>query len=182
MADTKKETGRQARQAADDTTESLTEAAARSTEEATRGAQDVMEEGGHKIERLSERQGEAVKRTARAAEETAERLGSAGASVMTRSGSAVARGWQEVGQTMIEYLQDTTRQNMEATESMMRCRTLGELVQAQSQFMRQSLDTMLQKSARISDISARMLSETAQPMAQLAGREREEREPRNARR
>ncbi|MBV8650761.1 MAG: phasin family protein [Alphaproteobacteria bacterium] len=178
MAETKKETSRQARQPADDTAETLSEAASRSGEEAARAAQEVVEEGGHKIERLSERQSEAMKRTTRAAEETM----SAGATVMTRSGNAMARGWQDVGQTMMDYLQDTTRHNMEATESMLRCRTFGELMQAQSQYMRQSLDTMMQKSARISDISARMLSETAQPMAQLAGREREEREPRNARR
>jgi hypothetical protein len=178
MAETKKETGRTARQTAEETAESLAETTSRNADEAARGAQDLAEEGGHKIERLSERQSETMKRTARAAED----MTSAGASVMTRSGSAMARGWQDVGQTMMEYLQDATRQNMEATELMLRCRTLGELMQAQSQYMRQSLDTMLQKSARISDISARILSETTQPIAQFAGREREEREQRGARR
>ena len=86
---------------------------------------------------------------------------------------------QDVGRTWIEYLQDTARQNMEATEAMLRCRTLGELMQAQSLYMRQSLDCMLEKSARISDISARLFAETTQPMAQSTGRDREER---NARR
>ena len=53
MADTKKETGRQARQAADETAESAGEEASRATEE----GQDTMAAGAHKIERLSERQG-----------------------------------------------------------------------------------------------------------------------------
>jgi hypothetical protein len=81
----------------------------------------------------------------------------------------------------MEYMQDAMKQNMEATETLMRCRTFGDFVQAQSEYMRHSLDTMLERSARISDISARIFAEATQPMAQLVGRERDDREPRSTR-
>jgi hypothetical protein len=174
MAETKKETGRHARQAAEEPT--AVGEAMREGEEAGAAGEEAMDEAGHRVERLAERQSEGLRRSARAAAEATERIAGGTADAFTRSGTAFARAFQDASRLWIELTQDAMKQGIEATESLLRCRNLGDVMNAQSTYMRSSLDTLLDKSAQFSDISVRIIAETTQPAAARmggAGREQE---------
>ena len=174
MAETKRESARQGRRAADETADATAETASDAAE-MTEQAGEAADEAGHKIERLAERQGETMRRTARAAEEVGERAAAVSAEAWSRSGKAVASGFQEAGRIWVELAQDTVKQGMQATEQMLRCRTLGDVMQTQSELMRDGLDSFIEKSLRLSDISARVLAEVAGPLSELHQRNESER-------
>lgn len=180
MAETRRETGRQGRQPAGqgggNASGMMPRAAMAEADEALDEQKDTMHEAGHKVERLGQRQGEQMKETAGAAAEASERLAAGGADALSRSGTALAQGLQDFGRIWVEFAQDTMKQSIEATETLLRCRTFGDIMQVQSEYMRNSLDTVLDQSARMSDISARIIAETTAPMARFAGRDREETE------
>ena len=82
-----------------------------------------------------------------------------------RADRVAARGWQEAGQIWAEFAQDAMRQSFEATQRLMSCRNLGDVMRAQNEILRVGLDSFLDKSARLSDISARLIADTARSMS-----------------
>jgi hypothetical protein len=74
--------------------------------------------------------------------------------VIQLNGEQAASRMQEASQLWSELAQEAMRQNVETAQSFMRCRTLGELVEVQSDWMRRSLDNFLSRGARLSELSA----------------------------
>jgi phasin family protein len=167
MAEIKKETGRHGKQAAEEP--ATVGEAMREGEEAGTAGEEAMDEAGHRVERLAERQSEGLRRSTRASAEATERIAGETADAFTRSGTALAQAFQDANRLWVELTQDAMKQSMEATESLLRCRNLGDVMNAQSTYMRCSLDTLLDKSAQFSDISVRVFAETTQPVAARMG-------------
>jgi hypothetical protein len=166
--DAKKETARSARHAGDEAAGTTKEA----TERTGAAVRDFAEASREKAERFTDQQSETVEHGVRAAAEVGERLAAgtaAGADALARSGSAIAKGWQDAGRIWVELAQDAVKESVEATESFWRCRNLGDILQAQSAYLRHSLDLFLDKSTQISDLSARMIAEATQNLAARGG-------------
>ncbi len=84
---------------------------------------------------------------------------------------AVAKALQDAGRVWIELTQETMRQGIEATESMLHCRSIGDVMHIQTEYMRNSFDSFLDKGAKMSDISMRIFAEATLPLAEQLGRE-----------
>ena len=181
MAETKRETTRAARRATDEAADMASETA----RESGRGAADLAERGGeagHKVERLAERQAGTLKRAARVTEMTGERAVAAGAAAWSRSGEAVADGLQEAGRIWVELAQDTLKRGMQATEQMLRCRTLSDVIEAHNELLRSGFDTLTETSQRLTDVSARILAAVAEPVGAHGERSDAERADQRAQR
>ena len=170
MAETKKESSRQARQAHESGATAVQEAAREMGEGAER-QREAVEEAGHRVQRLGERQSEAFQRTVQLTAEATQRL-AGGAEAMSRSGTALAKALQEVSRVWIELTQDTMKHGIETAELLMRCRNIGDVMHAHSEYMRNSFDTFLDRGVQISDISTRILAMATQPIAARMGMER----------
>jgi hypothetical protein len=93
-------------------------------------------------------------RVAAAGTQAAEDMARRTAEVIQLNGERAASRMQEASQLWSELAQEAMRQNVETAQSFMRCRTLGELVEVQSDWMRRSLDNFLSRGARLSELSA----------------------------
>jgi hypothetical protein len=93
-----------------------------------------------------------MRAAAQAAEDTVRRT----AAIVRSNGEDAANRMQEVGLLWNELAQDAMRQNVEAAQNLMRCRTVGELMAVQSDWMRRSLDNLLVRGARLSELSAEL--------------------------
>ena len=92
----------------------------------------------------------------RAAAQTAENMARKTAAIVQSNGEDAANRMQEAGLLWNELAQDAMRQNVEAAQNLMRCRTFGELMEVQSDWMRRSLDNFLVRGARLSELSAQL--------------------------
>ena len=72
------------------------------------------------------------------------------------NGEEAANRMQEAGILWSQLAQDALRQNVETAQNLMRCRTFGEVIEVQSDWMRRSLDNFLGRSARLSELSAQL--------------------------
>jgi hypothetical protein len=100
--------------------------------------------------------GAAASARAQAAEEAVRR---ASESVIGNGEEAASR-MQEAGLLWSQLAQDALRQNVETAQHLMRCRTFGEVVEVQSDWMRRSLDNFLGRGARLSELSAQLAIDT----------------------
>jgi hypothetical protein len=92
----------------------------------------------------------------RAAAQTAENMARKTAAIVQSNGEDAANRMQEAGLLWNELAQDAMRQNVEAAQNLMRCRTFGELMEVQGDWMRRSLDNFLVRGARLSELSAQL--------------------------
>jgi hypothetical protein len=95
-------------------------------------------------------------RMASAGAQAAEDMTRRTADVVQSNGEAAANGMQEASLLWSELAQDALRQNVETAQNLMRCRTLGELIEVQTDWMRRSLDNFVGRGTRISELSARL--------------------------
>lgn len=134
--------------------------------ETMRSGENVIREAAHA--------GEKPMREARrmAAETTSAMAGAAeGAAEMIRNnGEAVAERLQEAGALWSELAQDAMRQNVETAQNLMRCRTLADFMEVQSNWMRRSLDNFLGRGARLSELSARLAIDAMTRMSRIEER------------
>lgn len=95
------------------------------------------------------------------------------ASAMTRcsmdaslqSATALARGCEDMMQCMTSLFQNAIGQNISASRAMMGARTLRDLMEAQSGFMRSGMEFMMSEMGRLSQISARTAQQAAEPVS-----------------
>jgi hypothetical protein len=85
-----------------------------------------------------------------------ENFAGSSAAIVQSNGEDAANRMQEAGLLWNELAQDAMRQNVEAAQNLMRCRTFGELMEVQSDWMRRSLDNFLVRGARLSELSAQL--------------------------
>ena len=100
--------------------------------------------------------GAAASARAQAAEQAVRRASEA----VAVNGEEAANRMQEAGILWSQLAQDALRQNVETAQNLMRCRTFGEVVEVQSDWMRRSLDNFLGRSARLSELSAQLAIDT----------------------
>ena len=88
--------------------------------------------------------------------------------VMMQSSARLARGMQEVGWEMMQYTQNSLRLGLQAANEMMTCRSVEDMVQVQRGFFKDSMDTFLQESARLLELSSHVATDAINPLAERA--------------
>jgi phasin family protein len=139
MADT-------AKQAAETTQETLRAAAETASETLRRAADQfgrtlgLSGEQGEELARQSTRNLEAV----------------------TECGSVLARGFQEISREWMSLAQHRLQRNLEAIETLAACRTMQDLVTAQTQLVRDNMQEIVDNSRHIAETSVKVASEAAE--------------------
>lgn len=85
---------------------------------------------------------------------------------LMETGARLAKGVQDMGWEVMSYTQQSFQLSLRTANDLMSCRTVEDMVNVQRNFMRQSVDTFLQESAKLLEISggvADEASKAAQP-------------------
>jgi hypothetical protein len=138
------ETVRAATRAVVDEERKAAEEGANTAQQATASLGALNEEAGE----IAERGGAALAKGTLAASDRA-----------TETGSALAEGLQKASQLWSDYADETMRRGIEATHAFLRCRTIGDLVEVQSDFVRDTVGGFLTRAAQLSELSTRIASE-----------------------
>jgi hypothetical protein len=89
---------------------------------------------------------------------------------ITQSSANLARGMQEASGVCLEMIQERMRTNLDGMNALARCRTLPELVAAQSSLFRTNLDLTLTNGRRIAELSAQVAGTATQTVTAEASR------------
>ena len=73
-----------------------------------------------------------------------------------RTGSALANGAQEITSAWARYAEDLMRNTSEASQALLRARNFPEILEVQTRFLRNNLQTFLEQSARAAEAASRM--------------------------
>ena len=83
------------------------------------------------------------------------------AEALMQCGTVLARGAQELSREWLSFVQEQSRRNLAGFNAMLRSRTPQDLVAAQGDLVRRSLEDLLSRSVRISERSAEIATEAA---------------------
>jgi hypothetical protein len=77
---------------------------------------------------------------------------------METAGAAVLDGLTRVGREMTEFVSERIRQDMEAQQELLRCRTFGDFQQVQSRFMKAAVDQYAAEATKLMKLSGEMMA------------------------
>jgi|GEM_PF-4495469 Phasin protein. len=83
-----------------------------------------------------------------------------------RSGTRLARGMQDMSWEVMRYTQQSLQLGLRTANELMICRTVDDLLNVQRNFMRASIDTFLQESAKLLEMSGGVATDAAAPIQQ----------------
>ena len=86
---------------------------------------------------------------------TGERAGASGTAAAD-AGSAVSAGLQDIAQAWVDYAQQVMNRTTEATESLLKCQSLNDMLAVQAELMRGHLQAFLDQSTKLAEITNRM--------------------------
>jgi hypothetical protein len=78
---------------------------------------------------------------------------------VTQSGTALARGFQDVSREVFELSQKRLQRNLDGLNQLARCRSVADLVAAQSSLLRDNLEQTLDNSRRIAELASQVIDE-----------------------
>jgi hypothetical protein len=84
---------------------------------------------------------------------------------IARCSSVLARGLTEISREWLNLAQHRMQTNLSGLEALGRCRTLQDLITAQSQLMRDNMQEIISNSRRIAELSVQVTSEAAQTIS-----------------
>jgi hypothetical protein len=85
---------------------------------------------------------------------------------LLETGARIAKGAQEVGWEMVHYTQQSLQASLRAANQMMTCRTVEDMLNVQRNFVRESMDSFMQESVKLLELSTGGATEAAQSMQQ----------------
>src|SRR5215203_381522 len=131
---------------------------------AARTAQDTVRTGLGTAAEVAQRSTDNVaqlfslsgKQTQEAAGQAAERM-----QAVAQSSTALVRGFQEVSRAVFEMTQNRVQKNIEALTALSRCRSVPELLAAQTSLVRDNFDLTLENSRRLTELSVGVVEEVS---------------------
>jgi hypothetical protein len=163
----KGETARSGRRAA---------AAAHNFAEASRDASETGRRAAEKAGETGRRGVEAVQGATERASELASEMYSRSARETTQGleaavkyGTVLASGMQTLWQEMIGCAQDAMQRNVDGLQNMMRSRSPGDFLAAQTDLIREEMQAFIDSGSRISEVSARIASDAARAFGERYG-------------
>jgi hypothetical protein len=140
-------------------------AAPRSAQQAAMTAQEVVRSGVSTASDLAQRTTDQVAQTLGAARERSRNLtehATQNLQAVTQSSVTLARGMQDVSGEYLEMIQERVSKNLDGVSALARCRTLPELLAAQSSLVRDNLELTLTNSRRLAELSAQVAGTATQ--------------------
>ncbi|MBI3419668.1 MAG: phasin family protein [Proteobacteria bacterium] len=84
---------------------------------------------------------------------------------VVQAGNIMAEGCKDVSQAVFNHIQSTMQNSMATGRAMLGVKTLRELMELQSNYMKGLFDSMMADSTKISEIAVRCTSEAAEPIS-----------------
>lgn len=81
-----------------------------------------------------------------------------------RSGTIFARGWQEASKTVFETGQETIEESVAVTKAVLGARSLKEVVDLQTGFVKSSFDKIVAEGGKISETGLKLAEEALEPI------------------
>lgn len=165
MAERAGDTGEHAaeagRQAAERGAETSARLAERSMESATRAAErgmgQVADFGRHQTDQMRSLMGASAR--------VYSDLGSRdNVDALMQSSVRLAKGVQDMSWEMMQYTQQSMQMGLKAANQMMTCRSIEDMLNVQRNWMRESVDTFLQESARLLEMSSSVATDAVNPL------------------
>ncbi|MFL6789838.1 MAG: phasin family protein [Bradyrhizobium sp.] len=103
------------------------------------------------------------------AQRAAERSARSAATVL-QSTTAIAKGMSGMSQEYFAFVRHQIESSMERMNELWRCRTPQDVVAVQTDFVRETVESALESSRRMADISLKATEDTAKRMAQTVER------------
>jgi hypothetical protein len=116
--------------------------------------------GRRQTERITEAGREGTRQTAAASTAAAEGT--------VRSGSALTEGAREITAAWARYAEDVVRHTSEASQALLRARNLAEMLEVQTDLLRNDMQAFLEQSARISEAASRMATRPFQALREAS--------------
>ncbi len=88
---------------------------------------------------------------------------------LVEAGAVFARGFQDMSQMMVGFVQASVEESVAASRRMMGVRNLGDLLDIQAGATRAGFDRVIEGGGRLSDLSVRMFEEAFTPIGARIG-------------
>ena len=163
-ADASRKSVRDAAEASRETSrggEAIGETAERASETMSRIASDAADASQQMAERAAEEFDQMFTRRIEASKEILQHT-QQNLDVMMQAGGVLAGGSQSILREWADYAQSAMQRNIDGVNSMMRARTLQDLVSAQSDLLTSEIQLLLNSSVRISEATTRFARDAAQ--------------------
>lgn len=86
-----------------------------------------------------------------------------------QSGARLAKGMQDMGWEILQFGQQSLRLSLKTANDLMTCRSVEDMMQVQQDFLRESMDTIMQESARMIELSNSVATDAVAPLNQRTG-------------
>ena len=84
--------------------------------------------------------------------------------------TVLTRGFRDVSQECLQVMQEQLQRNVDGFTALLRCRSVPEVVAAQSEFVRNSLEQTVEGTRRLAEVSTRVANEASQTLREHAQR------------
>jgi hypothetical protein len=135
-------------------TEKAAETASRFTDDAVGAARKVTDQSAEQFGRVFTLQAKASEEVANRAQQNLD--------VMLQTSTVLADGFQSVMREWVSYAQTAMQRNIDGVNSILRARTVQDLVAAQSDLISAEVQLLLNSSVKISETTARVANDAAQ--------------------
>jgi hypothetical protein len=160
-----------------------TDVGRKNVRDAAEAGRETIRSGGEAIGKTTERTGEAISQIAGdASQQMAEqfdqmftrrievsqevaRHAQQNLEVLMQAGGVLAGGFQSILREWTDYAQSALQGNIDGVNRLMRARTVQDLASAQSTLLASELHLLLDRSARISEATARLARDAAQGLS-----------------
>lgn len=85
---------------------------------------------------------------------------------LVQAGTVLSKGLQDIGKALFGAAQESIEDSVAASKQLMAARTLREVVDVQAALSKQSLDRLMGESARLSDLSVKLVEEAFAPLTE----------------
>jgi hypothetical protein len=133
---------------------STTETASKMTSDAAEATKKVTDQATQQFGRVFNLQ-------AKASEEVANRT-QQNLDVLLQTSSLLAEGFQSVLREWLNYTQSAVQRNIDGMNTIMRARTMQDLLAAQSDLLNAEVQLLLNSSVKVSEVTARVANDAAQ--------------------
>ncbi|HLO75363.1 MAG TPA: phasin family protein [Magnetospirillum sp.] len=83
---------------------------------------------------------------------------------LIETSARLAKGAQDVSWEVMHYTQQSLQMSMRCANELMTCRTVEDMLKVQRNFVRQSVDSLLQESVKLLELSTGTAQEAATPL------------------
>jgi hypothetical protein len=136
------------------TAEKVNEAASRMTGDAAGATRQVTDQATQQFGRVFSLQAKASEEVANRTQQNLE--------VLLQTSSLLAEGFQSVMREWLNYTQSAVQRNIDGMNSIMRARTVQDLLAAQSDLLNSEVQLLLNSSVKVSEVTARVANDAAQ--------------------